>query len=343
MNKMKKILLGTVLLSGLALVGCSSSEDAKDSGKVEDASKTLYFVPIVDTGAYWNPMRLGAEVTAEKLGYDLVVKTSPPAEAQKNDKHIGFIKEAVANKVAGIAVSPIEQNMFKNPIKEAMDADIPVITFDADLENKEDRVAYVGTDNVLAGEDLGRNAAKEMKEKGITSGTLTIVCVDKSQPTMIAREKGLKQGFEEEMGADAKNFKWLETIQDNDQSAVSKQQLEGQITANSDLVTVFSLGSEGPDVGVMEALASQDKAGKILHYGFDYTDTWKKGIEDGRITAIVDQDAYGIGVQVIENLVKAVEGEEIDNNIPIPVNYVKADEIEAYGVEKNSQTTTKTE
>ena len=110
---------------------------------------------------------------------------------------------------------------------------------------------------------------------------------------------------------------------------------DGYISANKDLVTVFSLGSEGPDVGVMSAIESQGKSGEILHYGFDYTDTWLKGIEDGRITAIVDQDAYQIGYQVIENLVKAIDGEEIDKTIPIDVKYVKAADLKAYGEEKS--------
>lgn len=110
-----------------------------------------------------------------------------------------------------------------------------------------------------------------------------------------------------------------------------------QIGKIEDSKLVLSLGLEGPDVGVMEALASQNKAGEILHFGFDWTPTCLQGINDGRINAIVDQDAYTIGVKVIENLVKSVEGEEIDKTIPIDVNYVKAEELEAYGQEKDKQ------
>ncbi|GHU38516.1 D-ribose ABC transporter substrate-binding protein [Bacilli bacterium] len=341
--KKSKVLLGLAVAATLLFAtACSNGgSDSKDTAS-KDGKKTLYFIPIVDTGAYWSPMKRGAEETAEKLGYHLVVKTSPPSEADKNQKHIGFIKEAIANKAAGIAISPIEANMFKNPIKEAMDAKIPVITFDADLKDKADRTAYVGTNNELAGADLGKQAAEKMKADGITKGSIAIVCVDRAQPTMIAREKGLKAGFEEVMGADAKNFKFLETIQDNDQAAKSKEQLEGQITANKDLVTVFSLGSEGPDVGVMEGLKSQGKAGKVLHFGFDYTPTWEKGIKEGLITGIVDQDAYNIGVQVITNLDKTVKGEKIDPTIPIDVKYVEAKDIVAYGKEKEKQMTTET-
>ena len=340
--KKGKFIAGALLAATLLAVGAGCSAKKSD-GASSDAKKTLYFVPIVDTGAYWNPMKKGAEDAAKKLGYTLVTKTSPSAEPSKKEKHIGFIKEATAKGVAGIAVAPIEKKAFVKPIKEAMSKDIPVITFDADLANKDDRTAYVGTDNVSAGKELGKKAAEEMKAKGITKGSIAIVCVDVAQPTMIDREKGLKEGFEEVYGADAKNFKFLATIQDNDQPSESKKQLEGYISANKDLVTVFSLGSEGPDVGVMGAIESQGKAGQILHYGFDYTDTWLKGVDDGRITAIVDQDAYKIGYQVIEDLVKASKGEKLDKTIPIDVKYVKAADLKAYGVEKSKIKTTETD
>lgn len=331
MFKKGKVVLTSIVMATLLLVsGCGNGSSSN-----ADNEKTLYFVPIVDTGAYWNPMKKGAEDAAKKYGYTLVTKTSPSAEPSKKEKHIGFIKEATAKGVAGIAVAPIEKKAFVDPIKAAMDKDIPVITFDADLENEADRTAYVGTDNVSAGKELGKQAAEEMKAKGITSGSIAIVCVDVAQPTMIDREKGLKEGFEEVYGADAENFKYLATIQDNDQPSESKKQLEGYISANKDLVTVFSLGSEGPDVGVMSAIESQGKSGEILHYGFDYTDTWLKGVEDGRITAIVDQDAYQIGYQVIENLVKVIDGEKIDPTIPIDVKYVLAADLKAYGEEKS--------
>ncbi|WP_314062354.1 sugar ABC transporter substrate-binding protein [uncultured Vagococcus sp.] len=330
LRKGKGLLIALLAVTLLVVAGCGKEKSAAGDNK-----KTLYFIPIVDTGAYWNPMKKGAEDAAKHYHYTLVTKTSPSAEPSKKEKHIGFIKEATAKGVAGIAVAPIEKKSFVDSIKAAQEKDIPVITFDADLENEADRTAYVGTNNHSAGKELGKRAAEEMKAKGINSGSIAIVCVDVAQPTMIDREKGLKEGFEEVYGADAKNFKFLATIQDNDQPSESKKQLEGYISANKDLVTVFSLGSEGPDVGVMSAIESQGKSGDILHYGFDYTDTWLKGVEDGRITAIVDQDAYQIGYQVIENLVKAIDGEKIDKTIPIDVKYVPAGELKAYGEEKS--------
>lgn len=52
---------------------------------------------------------------------------------------------------------------------------------------------------ISAGKELGKQAAEEMKEKGITSGSIAIVCVDVSQPTMIDREAGIKADLKRSM------------------------------------------------------------------------------------------------------------------------------------------------
>lgn len=328
------IMVGLVL-TGSIFTGCGKDESA--SGK-----KTLYFVPIVDTGAYWSPMKKAAEDEAKALGYELVFKTSPSKESQKNEKHLGFLDEGIQNNAAGIAVAPMDPDMFDKKIKEIKDANIPVVTFDADVKTKDNRTAYIGTDNKLAGEELGKQGGEYLKAKGIKTGKIALAAVNLTQTTMTYRQDGIKKGFEEAMGGDAKNFTWLEPIQDDDQAAESKKQLEGQITANQDMVAVFSLGSEGPDTGVMEAIKSQNKAGKIYHFGFDYTPTWENGVDSGLITGIVDQDSYAIGKTVIDVLDKKIKGESVDDNYPVPVKWVPADKIVDYGKDKQKQFTTET-
>ncbi|EHI96745.1 ABC-type sugar transport system periplasmic component-like protein [Clostridium sp. DL-VIII] len=332
--------LSTVFIVA-SLAGCGKAAQTQGTAS-SSGKKTIYFIPIVDTGAYWSPMKKAAQDEAAALGYDLVVKTSPPNETQKNEKHIGFLDEAVKNKAVGIAIAPMDPDMFDKKVKEANDAGIPVVTFDADVNTKQNRISYIGTDNKLAGEQLGENGAKILKDKGITKGKIALAAVNLTQTTMTYRQDGIKAGFEKVMGDDAKNFQWLEPIQDNDQSAESKRQLEGQITSNPDMVAVFSLGSEGPDTGVMEAIKSQGKAGSIYHFGFDYTPTWENGVSTNLISGIVDQDSYNIGKTIIDTLDKKIKGEKVDDNYPIPVQWVTADKMVEYGKEKQKQFTTET-
>ncbi|MGL4403330.1 MAG: sugar ABC transporter substrate-binding protein [Fusobacteriaceae bacterium] len=320
---MKKLFL--LSLVSISLFGGQESFAAK---------KKIYYIPIVDVGSYWKPMGDSAKAEADKLGYELVIRTSSPSDAQKNEKHLGFIQEAIEEGAAGIAIAPMDPDMFDRKVKEAFAEKIPVVTFDADVKTKANRIAYIGTDNLSAGKDLGKKGAEYLKNKGIKEGKIALVATNLTQTTMIYRMKGIKAGFKEVMGSDSQNFKWLEEIQDNDQAAESKRQLEAQIISNPDMIAVFSLGSEGPDTGVMEAIKTQDVASKVSHFGFDYTPTWENGIKDNLIAGIVDQDSATIGKTLIQILDKKIKKENVNDNYPVPVKWIKADQIIEYGKTK---------
>ena len=307
------------------LIGC----DESSSGGEGD---TLYFIPINETGAYWSVMLAGAQAEAAELGFNLIHRTSPNDHPQRNEQQVGFVREAIAENALAMAIAPIDPDMLDRVVQDATEAGIPVVTFDSDVTTTANRISYIGTDNLIAGQVLGRQAAEHLLANGVTEGSLQVVLTFLSQTTMILRQEGIQQGFNETMGAYASNFTWLEPIADEGQSAVSMPQLESRIVANTDLVAVFSLGAEGPTTGTMEALRSQGKGGIIPHFGFDYTDTWLTGIEDELVTGIVNQDAFEIGRQVVRTMVRIIEGENVADNYPIPVTWVEAADIKEHGL-----------
>ena len=325
----KRFMIGCMVLFGLAfLVACddnASGDDAVGNGD------TLYFLPINDTGAYWSVMLAGAQAEAYEQGFNLVHRVSPRDHPQRNEQQVGFVREAIAENAAAMAIAPIDPDMLDRVVQEAADAGIPVVTFDADVTTTANRMSYVGTDNVVAGQDLGRRAAEYLLANDVTEGSVQVVLTFLTQTTMVFRQEGILQGFEEVMGENAANFTWLEPIQDEGQSQVSMSQLESRIVANPDLVAVFSLGAEGPTTGTIEALRSQGMGGIIPHFGFDYTETWLTGVDDGLVTGIVNQDAFEIGRQVVRTMIDIVEGRSVNEVYPIPVTWVYADEIEELG------------
>ena len=79
-----------------------------------------------------------------------------------------------------------------------MDKDIPVITFDADLENPE--MIYwhpMLEQTTFLPEAESKNVLRsEMGEKGITGGSILCLFVDVAQPAMIDREGMKRRPFE---------------------------------------------------------------------------------------------------------------------------------------------------
>lgn len=327
---MKKI-IGILMLAVVVLAGCSSSSSESD---VETNGK-IYFIPIVDTGSYWGGIIDGAQAKADELGYELVIKTSPSNDPDKINKHNGFLDEAMNDpETVAVAFSANDAEAFDRKLGEVKEKGIPVVLFDADTTTKENRHAYVGTDNYEAGVKLGEEGAKYLQEKGIESGSVATIAVNMTQSTMIDRNQGVQDGFKNIYGDKFSGFKFIEPITDDDQSAVSKEQLEAQMISNSDLIAVFTLGSEGPDNGAMEAIRSTNNQDKVAHFGFDYTPSWSNGVDAGLISGIVDQDSNEIGAKTVEVAIQIADGGDYDDNYPIEVVWYDVEGLKTLLTEK---------
>jgi ribose transport system substrate-binding protein len=95
-----------------------------------------------------------------------------PGEHGGGDEEVAIVQDLVAKKVDGIAVSPANAAAMAVAAQAAKDAGIPMLTWDSDLlpENKDLRLAYIGTHNYEIGVNLAK-LAMQIKPKG---GTICI-------------------------------------------------------------------------------------------------------------------------------------------------------------------------
>lgn len=95
-----------------------------------------------------------------------------PGEHGGGDEQVAIVQDLVAKKVDGIAVSPSNAAAIAVALQAAKEAGIPVLTWDSDLlpENKDLRVAYIGTHNY----EIGTNLAKIVKTVKPSGGTICI-------------------------------------------------------------------------------------------------------------------------------------------------------------------------
>ena len=95
-----------------------------------------------------------------------------PGEHGGGDEQVTIVQDLVAKKVDGIAVSPSNAAAMAVALQAAKEAGIPVLTWDSDLlpENKDLRVAYIGTHNY----EIGTNLAKLAQTLKPNGGTICI-------------------------------------------------------------------------------------------------------------------------------------------------------------------------
>ncbi len=95
-----------------------------------------------------------------------------PGEHGGGEEQVQIVQDLVAKKVDGIAVSPSNAAAMAVALQAAKEANIPVFTWDSDMlpENKDLRIAYVGTKNY----DIGVNLAKIVQQLKPKGGTICI-------------------------------------------------------------------------------------------------------------------------------------------------------------------------
>lgn len=326
---MKNNIVYIIILSlCLSMLGCRKvNSDAINNEKKD----ILYIISLSGVGPYWEPLLNSAKKEAEARNYQLIVRSGVPGDYARPQKLINMMQEAIDQGALGIALAELVPGMLDVKAREAVEAGTKVITYDIDIKTQDNRLAYVGTDNYEAGIEMGKRAAQDLIDKGVTQGRLTTVTYSSSAQNMVDRYNGLKEGFQEVMGDDMESFDWCDWIINELSVSKAKEQLQSQIMNYKDLNVVFTLGTESVIVGTMEAIKSQNLQGKIYHYAFDYSPTLVDAVDQELVTGVIVQNSEEIGRTLISCLADAVEEKEIKDKYPIDVIWVEAKDLKEYG------------
>lgn len=127
------------------------------------AGKKLTFV-MVPKGVhpYYDPCWQGFQDAAKKYG--IAVEFRAPKEFEL-PQQVEVLENLVSRKVDGIAISAVDDKGLVNVIKQASDAGIKVITFDAPAPSSA-ALSYIGTLNPEAGYTAGVEFAKAVNNEG---------------------------------------------------------------------------------------------------------------------------------------------------------------------------------
>jgi ribose transport system substrate-binding protein len=101
------------------------------------------------------------------------------------------------------------------------------------------------------------------------------------------------------------------------------------MTANPDMTAIYATG-EPALVGAISAATSQNATDRIKVFGWDLTAQAIKGIDEGWIVAVVQQDPYKEGQAGVDTILKLKKGEKVDANIDIPVTIVTKENVDKF-------------
>jgi ribose transport system substrate-binding protein len=296
-----------IALAALAtalLTSCANNEEKKT---------TLAVVGKAAGGEYWLAVKHGAEKKAAELNVKLLYMG--PATEVDIAGQVNMVEDLIQRKVDGIAISPTDSKALSPVVKKAVDAGIKVVTIDSDTTEK-DRLCYIGTNNVQAGEVAGKEMLKLTGGKKAKVATITGVI---GAQNLQERIEGFKKAVGDELTL-------LNVQPDNGNKDKAMSIAENTMTANPDIAAFFSTTAIGGPA-VAQALASANKSGQIKVISFDTTPTLIKQLKAGQVQVLIAQQPENMGAVGLESLLKAIKGEKLPPVIDTGVVAVTKDNV----------------
>lgn len=338
MKTKKKIicgLLATAMVASL-LVGCATkSDEGKDSTKKASSDSDKIVVGFSQVGAEsdWRTANTASmkETFSEANGYDLKFDDAQ----QKQENQIKAVRNFIAQEVDYIVIAPVTETGWETVLKEAKDADIPVIIVDRMVKVKDDSLytAWVGSNFELEGKKATAWLKEYAAEKKIEKLKIAHIQGTIGASAQIGRTKGLKDA--------AKKNGWDIVAQQTGEFTQAKGQevMESMLKKNKDINVVYC-ENDNEAWGAIDAIEQAGKKvgpdGDILVMSFDST---RKGLEDTKSGKIIcNTECNPLHGPRVEEIIKKLEaGEKVDK-----IQYVD-EQIFAYGDTVKSVKVDKTE
>ena len=281
-------------------------------------AKDLTFV-MVPKGVhpYYEPCFEGFKAAAEKYGI-----TAEYEAPQQFDiaLQVKVIENLISRGVDGIAISALDAKPLVPVIREAMDAGIMVLTFDAPAPGSA-QLSYIGTNNKNAGVVGGKKMAELLGNKG----KIAVLQGGLGASNLNLRREGLVEALKEV--APEMEVVTVEDTQGKFDLTVNKT--EAILETYPEVAGIFGVSAYGAP-GAATVLKEQDKAGQIMVGGFDDLKDTLEGIKDGSVQFCLVQKTYTMGWLAVEKLLAATKGEDIEPEIDTGIIIVTKDNVDSY-------------
>ncbi len=229
----------------------------------------------------------------------------------KQENQIKAIRSFITQRVDVIAFSPVVESGWDTVLKEAKDAEIPVILTDRAIDSPDTTLykSFIGSDFVLEGKKAGEWLVKEYDGK---TDPVNIVELQGTPGAAPANDR--KAGFAEAIGADPK-FKVVQSQTGQFTRTDGKQVMETFIKAQPDIDVLYA-HNDDMGLGAIEAIeAAGKKPGTdIKIITVDAVKDGMTALSQGKINFIVECSPL-LGPQLMDLAKKVNNGETVEQRV----------------------------
>jgi ribose transport system substrate-binding protein len=310
------------VLSG-ALFGCpkDSPKPLGEGGAAPPGARLkIAVIPKGTTHEFWKSVHAGAMKGANEADVDIVWKG--PLKEDDLKAQVDVVSTFVAQGVSGIVLAPLNENALRAPVKQAVQAKIPVVVFDSDLQG-DDHVSFVATDNVAAGKIAGDHMAKLLGEKG----NVVVLRYQEGSASTQNREKGFLDAV--------KARPTMKVVSDNqyggattESSFAKGESLLLAQKAETGAVNGIFTPNESTTFGMLLALKKSNLNKKMRFVGFDSSEKLIGALKDGDVDALVVQNPFNMGYLAVKTMAEHLRGKHVEKRIDTGARLVTKDSLE---------------
>jgi ribose transport system substrate-binding protein len=309
---MKKSFLFVLTLL-ILLSGCAKKQEEKQK------QWTFAFVPKLLDNPVFQVAWQGAQAGATELGNGkVIVERFAPVKSDAVEQ-AQIIESLIERKVDGIAVSVNDADALKESIDKAMDAGIPVVTFDSDAPASK-RISYYGTHNVNCGKKMGELLVKTMG----TKGNIGILMGTPGAPNLEERKNALLEYLK---GYPDIKVVATEFCYDDVNKAVSV--MEAAIQAHPEMTGWVLPGAWALFTPPPGPFASK-KPGDFTVISIDALPEQLDYVRQGYVNILLGQKLYEWGYESIRALIAIKEGKKVEEIIDSGLDEVTKENVEEY-------------
>ncbi|MES5045215.1 sugar ABC transporter substrate-binding protein [Rhizobium nepotum] len=276
------------------------------------ADTSVCLVTKTDTNPFFVKMKEGAAAKAKELGVTL--KSYAGKIDGDSESQVAAIETCIADGAKGILITASDTKGIVPAVQKARDAGLLVIALDTPLEPVDAADSTFATDNLLAGELIGKWAAGSLGDKA-KDAKIAFLNLTPSQPTVdVLRNQGFMKGF----GIDVKD---INKIGDEDDKRIVGHDVtngneEGGRSAMENLlqkdptINVVHTINEPAAAGAYEALKAVGREKDVLIVSVDGGCPGVKNVAEGVIGATSQQYPLlmaALGVEAVKKFADSGE------------------------------------
>lgn len=262
--------------------GNGDSAAASAGNFPETPDYNFVFVNHVTTNPFFVPTIYGLQDAAALLNIPEPQWTG--SETSDVSEMVDAMNTAVSGDADGIAVAVVDADAFAGPIQEAIDAGIPVVSYNADGTGlgSTPRLAYIGQDLYGSGFEMGKRIVELVRE-----GPVVLFIATPGQLNIQPRIDGAADAIRES-GAPIE----FEQITTGAELPEELSRIEAYYNGHKDIKGMFAVDA-GSTQGTAQIMEKFDLAAAgVKAGGYDLLPETLRLIDEGHMDFTIDQQPY---------------------------------------------------